>query len=82
MSDTRLALTIDTPELGGSLSWHALESLMVAMSHQLPAQALAMALEDAQERLVEAACGPRWMPVRGLRPPLICEPRSCDLGFL
>ena len=72
MSDTKLALTIDTPELGGSLSWHALESLMVAMSHQLPAQALAMALEDAQEQLVEAACGPRWMPVRGLVAPFGC----------
>jgi hypothetical protein len=58
VSGTKLALTIDTPELGGSLSWNALESLMVAMSHQLPARALALALEDAQERLAEAACGP------------------------
>jgi len=38
VSDTKLALLIDTPELSGSLSWNALESLMVAMSHQLPAQ--------------------------------------------
>ena len=77
MFDTRLALTIDTPELGESLSWNALESLMVAMSHQLPAQALAMALEDAQERLVEAACGPRWMPVRGLVAPFGCT--GCEV---
>ena len=72
MFDTKLALTVDTPDLDGSLSWNALESLMVAMSHQLPAQALAMALGDAQERLVEAACGPRWMPVRGLVAPFAC----------
>ena len=77
MSGTKLALTIDTPELSGSLSWNALESLMVAMSHQLPARALALALEDAQERLVEAACGPRWMPVRGLVAPFTCT--GCEV---
>src|SRR5664280_2940830 len=50
---------------------------MVAMAHQLPAQALAMAMEDAQERLVEAACGPRWMPTRGLAAPFECT--GCDV---
>jgi hypothetical protein len=29
-------------------------------------------LEDAQERLIEAACGPRRMPVRGLKAPFAC----------
>lgn len=72
MSGTTLALTIDTPVLGESLSWNALESLVVAMSHEVPARALALALEDAQERLIEAACGPRWMPVRGLTAPFVC----------
>ena len=42
------------------------------MSHEVPARALALVLEDAQERLIEAACGPRWTPVRGLTAPFGC----------
>src|SRR5674536_402409 len=52
-----------------SLSWNALESLVVGMSHEVPARALALALDDAQERLLQEACGPRWAPVRGLLAP-------------
>ena len=72
MSGTTLALAIETPELGESLSWNALESLVVAMSHEVPARALALVLNDAQERLVLEACGPRWAPVRGLSAPFAC----------
>jgi len=42
VSGTTLALAIETPELGESLSWNALESLVVAMSHEVPARALAL----------------------------------------
>ena len=82
MSGTTLALTIDTPRLGESLSWNALESLVVAMSHEVPARALALALEDAQERLVEAVCGPRWMPAPGVAAPLGCPGCGTRDGFV
>ncbi len=29
-------------------------------------------LEDAQERLIDSVCGPRWAPVRGLPAPFGC----------
>jgi hypothetical protein len=72
VSGTTLALTIDTPVLGESLSWNALESCMVEMSHQVPARALALVLQDAQERLIEAVCGRRWTPVAGAVVPFAC----------
>jgi hypothetical protein len=73
---------IETPDLGASPSWNALESLMVDMSHQVPARALALALEDAQERLVEAVCGPRWMPVPGGVVPFACPGCGAREGFV
>src|SRR5664280_534132 len=59
MSTSTVALTIEMPSLDASLSWNALESLVVGMSHEVPARALALALDDAQERLLQEACGPR-----------------------
>src|SRR5450759_5294732 len=58
MSTSTVALTIEMPPLDASLSWNALESLVVGMSHEVPARALALALDDAQERLLQEACGP------------------------
>src|SRR5664280_471620 len=58
MSTSTVALTIEMPSLDASLSWNALESLVVGMSHEVPARALALALDDAQERLLQEACGP------------------------
>ena len=81
MSGTTLALTIDTPVLGESLSWNALESCMVDMSHQVPARALALALEDAQERLIEAVCGRRWRPVPGAGVPFACPGCGTREGY-
>ena len=48
------------------------------MAREIPAQALARTLGELQERLVDEACGPRWLPVRGLAAPFRC-PR-CRLG--
>src|SRR5674536_359161 len=72
MSTSTVALTIEMPSLDASLSWNALESLVVGMSHEVPARALALALDDAQERLLQEACGPRWAPVLGLLAPFAC----------
>src|SRR5450759_2779563 len=72
MSTSTVALTIEMPSLDASLSWNALESLVVGMSHEVPARALALALDDAQERLLQEACGPRWAPGRGLLAPFAC----------
>src|SRR5664280_2012671 len=74
MSTSTVALTIEIPSLDASLSWNALESLVVGMSHEVPARALALALDDAQERLLQEACGPRWAPVRA------CSRRSRARG--
>lgn len=71
MSSTTLALSIQTPPLEVS-SWSAFESLAVQMGKDLPRQALAEALEQAQERLIDSVCGPRWAPVRGLAAPFAC----------
>ncbi len=71
MSATTLALTIEMPPLVAS-SWNAFESLVVQMAKDLPRQALAEALEQAQERLIDSVCGPRWAPVRGLPAPFAC----------
>src|SRR5450759_5260485 len=72
MSTSTAALTIDMPSLAASSSWDALETLVGGMSHEVPARALALALDDAQERLLQEACGPRWAPVRGLLAPFAC----------
>jgi hypothetical protein len=72
MSSTTLALTIETPPLGAASSWSAFESLAVQMARDLPRQALAEALDEAQERLIDGVCGPRWAPVRGLPAPFAC----------
>ena len=72
MSSTTLALTIETPALDGSTSWSVFESLAVQMSREVPLRALAEALDEAQERLVDAVCGPRWAPVRDLAAPFGC----------
>jgi len=69
---TTLALTAELPELGGSLTWSQLEAWAVAMREQLPAAALAAALEDLQQRLIDQVCGPKWLPVRDLPAPFGC----------
>jgi hypothetical protein len=69
---TTLALTAELPELGGSLTWSQLEAWAVAMREELPAAALAAALEDLQERLIDQVCGPKWLPVRDLPAPFGC----------
>jgi hypothetical protein len=72
VSATTLALTIEMPSLVVSSSWNAFESLAVQMAKDLPRQALAEALDEAQERLIDSVCGPRWAPVRGLPAPFAC----------
>ena len=42
------------------------------MSREVPLRALEATLADAQERLIDAVCGPRWAPVRGLPAPFGC----------
>lgn len=69
---TSLALTAELPELGGSLTWSQLEAWAVAMREELPAAALATALEDLQDRLIDRVCGPKWLPVRDLPAPFGC----------
>jgi hypothetical protein len=69
---TTLALTAQLPELGGSLTWSQLEAWAVAMREELPAAALAAALEELQDRLIDQVCGPRWLPVRDLPAPFGC----------
>jgi hypothetical protein len=71
-SATTLALTIEMPPLEVSSSWGSFESLAVQMAKDLPRQALAEALDEAQERLIDSVCGPRWAPVRGLPAPFAC----------
>jgi hypothetical protein len=48
----------------------------VQMGKELPGQALASVLEDAQERLIDSVCGPRWAPTPGLATPVRCEVRD------
>jgi len=71
VSSTTLALTIEMPPLDAS-SWEMFESLAVQMSREVPSRALAEALHEAQERLIDSVCGPRWAPVRGLAAPFAC----------
>src|SRR5664280_1834720 len=56
MSTSTVALTIEMPSLDASLSWNALESLVVGMSHEVPARALALAL-DAELAGTSATAG-------------------------
>jgi hypothetical protein len=42
------------------------------MREELPAAALAAALEELQDRLIDQVCGPRWLPVRDLPAPFGC----------
>jgi hypothetical protein len=72
VSATTLSLTIEPGVLDGRSSWSEFESLAVAMGRELPGQALASVLADAQERLIDSVCGPRWAPVRGLPAPFGC----------
>lgn len=81
MSSTTLALTIETPLLDVMSSWNVFESLVVQMSRDLPRQALAEALDEAQERLIDSVCGPRWAPVRGLAAPFACPKCQMDKDF-
>lgn len=76
MSGTTLALVIETPALEAAVSWNGFETLAVQMGKDLPRQALAEALGEAQERLIDVVCGPRWTrcaawphrsPARGVR---------------
>ena len=69
---TTLALTAELPELGGSLTWSQLEAWAVAMREELPVAALAAALEELQDRLIDQVCGPKWLPVRDLPAPFGC----------
>jgi hypothetical protein len=81
MSTTTLTLEIETPALGAGSSWHAFESLAVAMARDLPNEALAQALFEAQERLIDAVCGPRWAPVRSRQAPFRCPACAADRDF-
>jgi len=72
VSLTTLALTAELPQLGESLTWSQLEAWAVAMREELPAAALAAALEELQDRLIDQVCGPKWLPVRDLPAPFGC----------
>ena len=72
-----LALSIDAPDLG-AVSWSELESLAVQMSKDIPGLALAEALDELQERLIDQVCGPKWAPRRGLPAPFACP--GCRAG--
>jgi hypothetical protein len=79
MSATTLTLTIEPGALDARSSWAEFESLAVQMSREVPLRALEAALADAQERLIDSVCGPRWSPVRGLAAPFAC-PRCGTAG--
>jgi hypothetical protein len=72
MSATVLTLTVEPGVLDTRWWWSEFESLAVQMGKELPGQALASVLADAQERLIDSVCGPRWTPVRGLPAPFGC----------
>jgi hypothetical protein len=73
-----LALSIEAPDLGERSSWSVFESLAVQMSKDIPALALAEALDELQARLVDQVCGPKWAPQRGLPAPFACP--NCRAG--
>jgi len=72
MSATTLTLTIEPGVLDARSSWMEFESLAVQMSREVPLRALEETLADAQERLIDSVCGPRWAPVRDLAAPFGC----------
>lgn len=78
MSVINLALSIEAPALDECSSWPVFESLAVRMSEEVPGLALAEALDELQERLVEQVCGPKWSPKRGLPAPFGCP--GCGAG--
>jgi len=45
---------------------------VVQMSREIPLRALEATLADAQERLIDSVCGPRWALARGLPAPFCC----------
>jgi hypothetical protein len=81
MPVVNLALSIEAPDLGVLSSWSAFESLAVQMSKDLPAAALAAALDELQERLIDQVCGPKWAPLRGLPAPFACPGCSASSDF-
>ncbi|MGH3838757.1 MAG: ISH6 family transposase [Pseudonocardiaceae bacterium] len=72
MSATTLSLTVEPGVLDARSSWAEFESLVVEMSREVGLRALEETLADAQERLIDSVCGPRWVPVRGLPAPFAC----------
>jgi hypothetical protein len=66
MSATTLSLTVEPGALDARSSWSEFESLAVAMSREVPLRVLEATLADAQERLIDLVCGPRWALVRSL----------------
>lgn len=81
MTVINLALSIEAPELDEVSLWSAFESLAVQMSKELPGAALAAALDELQERLVDQVCGPKWAPVRGRPAPFACPGCGADGDF-
>lgn len=78
MPVVNLALSIEAPELGALSSWSVFESLAVQMSKDVPALALAQALDELQERLIDQVCGPKWAPARDRPAPFACP--GCGAG--
>lgn len=72
MSATTLTLTVEPGVLDERSCWSAFESLAVQMSREVPLRTLEATLADAQERLIDSVCGPRWAPVRGRPAPFAC----------
>jgi hypothetical protein len=72
MSATTLSLTVEPGVLDARSSWAEFESLAVQMSREVGLRALEATLADAQERLIDSVCGPRWAPVRNLPAPFAC----------
>lgn len=81
MTTTTLGLSIEMPDLDRSVSWNVFESLAVQMAKDLPRQALAEALDEAQERLIDGVCGPRWAAVRDLPAPFACPGCGASADF-
>jgi len=73
MSATTLSLTIEPGALDARSSWSEFESLAVRMgAGNCRVRRWPGVSEDAQERLIDSVCGPRWAPVRGLPAPFGC----------
>jgi hypothetical protein len=81
MSATTLMLTVEPGVLDARSSWSEFESLAVQMSREVGLRALEATLADAQERLIDSVCGPRWSPVRGLAAPFACPRCGSRVDF-